>query len=151
MSIHFHYVSVIPLDKGVVLLLNKLESSSRKDALSKVWLKLAHWISLFWKDVALHLDKLEFPLSNKYFFSASWNFLDEKGQQTNVHQKTSLESSVKETVIFHFQLSPPELKAQMSFSNRQLSVVFFVINVNMCNLTCCLYWNLCIKLTFCNF
>lgn len=57
-----------PLDKGMVLLLNKHESPSRIGAFSQVWLNLAHWISLFRKGVALQLDKFEFSLSNKYFF-----------------------------------------------------------------------------------
>lgn len=43
---------------------------------------------------------------------------DEKGQQTNFHQKTLLEYSVKETIIFHFHLSSSELKVRMSFSDR---------------------------------
>ena len=33
----------LPLEKGVALRLNKLESPSRKDALCQVWLKLAQW------------------------------------------------------------------------------------------------------------
>ena len=33
----------IPLEKGVALHLNKLESASPKDALCHVWLKLAQW------------------------------------------------------------------------------------------------------------
>ena len=33
----------LPLEKGVALHLNKLESPSPKDALSQVWLKLAQW------------------------------------------------------------------------------------------------------------
>ena len=36
----------LPLGKGGALLLNKLESPSPKDALCKVWLKLAQW---FWR------------------------------------------------------------------------------------------------------
>ena len=36
----------LPLEKGMVLHLNKLESTSPKDALYQVWLKLAHW---FWR------------------------------------------------------------------------------------------------------
>ena len=37
----FHYY--LPLEKGGALHLNKLESPSPKDALCKIWLKLAHW------------------------------------------------------------------------------------------------------------
>ena len=69
----------IPLEKGGVLHLNKLESPSPKDALCQVWLQLAQW---FWrrrffnfvnvfspfrnylpseKGGALHLNKLESP------------------------------------------------------------------------------------------
>ena len=36
----------MPLEKGMVLHLNKLESPSPKDASSQVWLKLAKW---FWR------------------------------------------------------------------------------------------------------
>ena len=46
----FNFVNVfslfrnyLPLEKGGVLHLNKLESPSPKDALCKVWLKLAQW------------------------------------------------------------------------------------------------------------
>jgi hypothetical protein len=67
------------LEKGYPLPLNKLESSSPKDDLCQVWLKLAQW---FWRrrflidlipflhfcdylpfeeDLALYLNKLEFP------------------------------------------------------------------------------------------
>ena len=68
----------LPLEKGVALHFNKLESPSPKDALCKVWLTLAQWIwirrilnfmyfSLFRnylpleKNGALHLNKLESP------------------------------------------------------------------------------------------
>ena len=71
----------LPLEKSRALHLNKLESPSPKDALCKVWLKLAQWFwrrrffnffnvfSLFCnylpleKGMALHLNKLESPLS----------------------------------------------------------------------------------------
>ena len=46
----------------------KLESPSPKDALDQVWLKLAHWYLPYEGCVAFHLDKHEFPLSNKYLF-----------------------------------------------------------------------------------
>ena len=58
----------LPLDNSLVLLLYKLESPWRRGALRQVWLKLAQWISLFYRGVALRWDKLEFPLSNKYLF-----------------------------------------------------------------------------------
>ena len=78
---HFHYnVIISPWEKGGALLLNKFESPSPKDALCKVWLKLAHWFwrrrlflnlvnvfSLFLnylpfeKGGALHLNKLDSP------------------------------------------------------------------------------------------
>ena len=51
--IFFNFVNVfllfrnyLPLKKGGALHLNKLESSSHKDALCQVWLKLAQW---FWR------------------------------------------------------------------------------------------------------
>ena len=34
----------LQLEKGVALYLNKLESSSPKNALSQVWLKLSQWL-----------------------------------------------------------------------------------------------------------
>ena len=34
----------LPLEKGMVLYLNKLEPPSPKDALCQVWLKLAPWL-----------------------------------------------------------------------------------------------------------
>ena len=37
----FHYY--LPLEKAMVLYLNKLESPSPKDFLCQVWLKLAQW------------------------------------------------------------------------------------------------------------
>jgi hypothetical protein len=70
----------LPLEKSYPLDLNKLESPSPKDDLCQVWLKLAKW---FWRrrflndptpflhfcdylpfeeDLALYLNKLEFPL-----------------------------------------------------------------------------------------
>ena len=83
----FNFVNVfllfhnyLPLEKGKVLHLNKLESPLPKDALCQVWLKLAQWFwrrrffncinvfSLFCnylpleKGGALHLYKLESPL-----------------------------------------------------------------------------------------
>ena len=36
----------LPLEKGVAIHLNKIESPSPKDALCQVWLKLAQW---FWR------------------------------------------------------------------------------------------------------
>jgi hypothetical protein len=69
----------LPLERGYPLLLNKPESPSPKDDLCQVWLKFAQW---FWrirflndptpflhfcdylpfgKDLALYLNKLEFP------------------------------------------------------------------------------------------
>jgi hypothetical protein len=69
------------LEKGYPLHLNKLESSPYKDDWCQVWLKLAQW---FWRrrflndptpflhfcdylpfeeDLALYLNKLDFPLS----------------------------------------------------------------------------------------
>ena len=82
----FYFVNVfslfhnyLPLEKGRALHLNKLESTSPKDAMYQVWLKLARW---FWRSIffnfvyvflpfrnylplekggALHLNKLESP------------------------------------------------------------------------------------------
>ena len=43
-SIYFRYFgNNLPLEKGLVLHLNKLESPSPKDALCQVWLKLTQW------------------------------------------------------------------------------------------------------------
>ena len=71
------FCNYFPLEKGVVLHLNKLESPLPNDALCLVWLKLANWFlrrrfvnfvnifSLFHsylpleKSVGLHLKKLE--------------------------------------------------------------------------------------------
>ena len=79
-SMYFRYFcNNLPLEKGWVLHLNKLESPSPKDALCQVWLKLAQWswrrrflnfvnvFSLFRNYLpleevgALHLNKLESP------------------------------------------------------------------------------------------
>ena len=82
----FNFVNVfspfrnyLPLEKSGALHLNKIESTSAKNALCQVWLKLAQWFwrrrfynfvivfSLFRnylpfeKDMALHLNKLESP------------------------------------------------------------------------------------------
>ena len=74
------FPNYLPFRNGVGLHLNKLESPSPRDTLCHVWLKLALW---FWrrrflkvgflllfsnylpfgKDMALHLNKLESPLS----------------------------------------------------------------------------------------
>jgi hypothetical protein len=72
----------LPLEKDYPLFLNKVESPSPKDDLCQVWLKLAHW---FWRrrflndptpilhfcdylpfeeDLALYLNKFEFPSPN---------------------------------------------------------------------------------------
>ena len=74
------FPNYLPLEKGVALRLNKIESPSPKDALCQVWLKLAPWfwrrrflkvvnLSLlfpnylpFWIGLALHLNKFESPL-----------------------------------------------------------------------------------------
>ena len=78
-SVFYLFYNYLPLEKGRVLHLNKLESPSPKDASCQVWLKLAQWFcreallnffnvfSLFRnylpleKGGALHLNKLEFP------------------------------------------------------------------------------------------
>ena len=73
------FCNYLPLEKGRILHLNKLESPLPRDALCQVWLKLAQW---FWRkrflnfvnvfslfrnylpfemDRALHLNKLETP------------------------------------------------------------------------------------------
>ena len=64
----------LPLEKGVILHLNKLEFPSPKDALCQVWLKLVKrfysWRFLnfpFDKGVALYVNKLEFPSPKKCF------------------------------------------------------------------------------------
>ena len=82
-----HYY--LPLEKGVALHLNKLESPSPKDSLCQVWLTLAQWFTRFFLDffivfslfryylllekgVAIHLNKNEFPLPKEV-----WLKLDE--------------------------------------------------------------------------
>ena len=83
----FH--NYLPLEKGWTLHLNKLESSSPKDTLCQIWLKLAQWFwrrrffnfvnvfSLFRKYLplekggALHLNKLKSP-SPRYALCKLW-------------------------------------------------------------------------------
>ena len=45
-SMYLLFRNYLPLEEGVALHLNKLESTSPKDALCQVWLKLAQW---FWR------------------------------------------------------------------------------------------------------
>ena len=56
----FH--NYLPLEKGVALHLNKLESPSLKDALCQVWLKLAQW---FWRRIFLKVIIVFSPFRNK--------------------------------------------------------------------------------------
>jgi hypothetical protein len=77
----FTLLQLLPLREGQSIPLNKLESPSSKDDLYQVWLRLAKW---FWRkrfsndhsqllhfcdylpledDLALYLNKLEFPSS----------------------------------------------------------------------------------------
>ena len=95
----------LPLEKSVVLLLSKHESQSSKDALWKIWLKLAQWFwrrsflnfvsvfSLFRiylpleKGGALHLNKHEFLPPKDAFWrrkEKNWKFTDRRtdGRQT---------------------------------------------------------------------
>ena len=49
-SMYFGYFcNYLPLEKGRILHLNKLESPLLKDALCQVWLKLAQWFWRRWK------------------------------------------------------------------------------------------------------
>ena len=89
----------LPLEKGMALHLNKLESPSPKDALCKVWLKMAQW---FWrrrflnfvnvfllfhnylpleKDGVLHLNNLESPSPKDALFKFGWNWLSGSGEE----------------------------------------------------------------------
>ena len=45
-NVFSQHPNYLPLEKGMALHLNKLESPSHKDDLCQVWLKLAHW---FWR------------------------------------------------------------------------------------------------------
>ena len=111
----------------------------RKGALNQVWLKFAHWMSLFWRGCG----SSEFPYSNKYLIQLvkfPLRFLKTptttmKKKHWNFHQKNSLESSLKEIVIFHFHLSLPELKSQVSFSDRLFSVVILSVNFSHFHVT----------------
>ena len=117
----------LPLENGMTLYLDKLESPLPKDALCQVWLKLAQW---FWrrffnifniillfhyylpleKGVALYLNKLESPppkdaLCQIRLKLAQWLWRrrwkcevydnDDDRQWTNFDQKSSLESSAQ--------------------------------------------------------
>ena len=111
----------IPLEKGVALHLNKLESPSPKDALCQVWFKLAKWFwrrrflnifNIFYsfryylpleKGVALHLNKLESPPLKdalcQVWFEIGPVVLEKKlkmcKRQTRGDQKSSLELSAQ--------------------------------------------------------
>jgi hypothetical protein len=81
----FTLLLLSPLGKGLSPSLNKLESPPLKDELCQVWLKLAQW---FWRrflndptpflhfcdhlpfeeDLALYLNKLNFPLSKENLY-----------------------------------------------------------------------------------
>ena len=56
-----YFVIISPLEKGVALHLNKLESTLPKDALCQVWLKLAQW---FWRGRFLNFINVFSPLRN---------------------------------------------------------------------------------------
>ena len=93
----YHYLVFLPLEKGVALYLNKLESTLSRDALWKVWLKLAHW---FWrrrflnfvsfcyylpleKGVVLHLNNLN-PLHPRMLCAKfGWNWLSGSSEEEN--------------------------------------------------------------------
>ena len=78
-----------PLEKGVILHLNKLEFPSPKDALCQVWLKLVKrfysWRFLnfpFHKGVALYVNKLEFPSPQKMLCPQfRWDWLIVSGEE----------------------------------------------------------------------
>ena len=111
----FH--NYLPLEKGGVLHLNKLKSSSPKAVLCQIWLKSTKWFitrrflnfvnvfSLFCnylpleKDWALYLNKLEFPAPMDALVGIGpvvmekkmkmWKVYDnEDGQQTNFDQES---------------------------------------------------------------
>ena len=56
------FCNYLPLEKGVVLHLNNLESPSPKDAVCQVWLKLAQW---FWRKIYLNFVNI-FSLFRNY-------------------------------------------------------------------------------------
>jgi hypothetical protein len=77
-NVFLFFCYYLPLEKGNLLHLKKLESPYPKDDLFLAWLKLSWWfwrrrllnetnfyifviISPFEKDLALYLNKLEFP------------------------------------------------------------------------------------------
>jgi hypothetical protein len=81
----------LPLERGYLLLLNKLKSPPPKDDLCQVWSKLAHW---FWRrrflndptqflhlcdylpfeeDLVLYLNKLESPLPKDNLYQVLLN------------------------------------------------------------------------------
>jgi hypothetical protein len=89
-SVFFLFRYHFPLEKGYPLSLNKLESSSPKDDLCQVWLKLAQW---FWRRflndptpflhfcdylpfeeyLVIYLNTLEFPLPKDTLYQVSLN------------------------------------------------------------------------------
>ena len=106
LSMYFSYY-VITLKRGVALHLNKRESTSRKDTLCQVWLKLAKWflrrrflyfVNVFWlfcnylpleKDVALHLNKLESPpLKDALMIEIGPVVLEKKMKMWKVYRQT---------------------------------------------------------------
>jgi hypothetical protein len=78
--VHFHSFAIISPWREAIPFFNKLESPSPNDDLCQVWLKLAQWLWRrrflndpipflhfcdylpFEEDLALYLNKLEFPL-----------------------------------------------------------------------------------------
>ena len=104
----FRYIHL--LEKGGALNLNKLESPSPKDALCKVWLKLAQWfwrrrllnvVNLFLlfhnylpfeKGVALHLNKLEYPSPKDALCQFGWNWPSTRGSGEEDENVKSLQT-----------------------------------------------------------
>ena len=101
-NVFLQFCNYLPLAKGLVLNLNKLETPSPKDAFCQVWVNLAEW---FWrrrflnfvnefmlfrnylplgKGLALHLNKFESPSPNFWLKSV---VLEKKMKWTDRRQK----------------------------------------------------------------
>ena len=109
------------LEKGMALHLNKLESSSPKDALCQVWLKLALWFlrrrflklvnvfSLFpyylplEMGVAFHLNKLESPLPKDALCQVSEKFTDRRTDRRTERQTDNGRQAIRKAHL-SFQL-----------------------------------------------
>ena len=105
-----YFCYYFPLEKGVALHLNKLESSSPKNALCHIWLKLALWFLRRWffkfvnifllfpyylpleKGVALHLNNAWIPITQGCFVPSLFEIgpvvLERKMKMWKVYRQT---------------------------------------------------------------